>query len=325
MDNKKIHDNAIHDEYYQWPQLLKKHRWILWSSSVFFFLFVFLYKFSPREKIINAVHTTLSKNGLCTITYQNIDMEMLFPKLIIEDIYLDSRCSQGKLGPLNLQKVELSFGGLSFSPIGPKMKGALYLDKTPLPFAIVLGLKKQRFSIEQTDYPLMELNSLVRGVKLAGKAFINSYVDINYESGLEAFSWNINSKDLKIPHFALSFLPPTFPPMAPPINITLGALAPNIFDMNIIYNANDHIMIKKFQFGDKKSTIQVEMLGLIKENWNDFGESNLNLTFKMQFDKEFLNKNSFLNLLLPSDQGSNGTFHFKLEEALSRPSQKSIR
>lgn len=321
---KKINDNAIHDEYYIRPNILLKKKWLLGTISTLFFLTIFFYQLSPKEKILVYIQKIITEQRKCKPYYKNIELNFLLPELIFHDLYLQSNCTNDLFDNVQLKLAKFSLAGISFSPIGLKWKMQIVFHSIPLDIYFILGLGNHKIVIENQKYPLNELNSLFNAIQLKGDVDINAQININGESEIESYQWKIQSKNLTFPNFAPSVTPSSFPPGSMPISVNLGKLDFNQLDLDVDYSQANQVIIKKFILGDKKSLIQLDLLGKIDANKINFLDSKINLTVKLKFDPTFLQKNSFLNLLLPSEQGGNGSYHFKLEDTLQMPRQRPL-
>src|SRR5690606_22513898 len=160
---------------------LSKFKIVLIGIS-FFILGFFLY-FPISEKINNGIKKALYSIPGCAISYEDLNFEFFFPKVIVKNARIPQSCL-GQYGePIALKHLRLNFQGPAFSPFGFKFRVDTQINKTPMQVHLVTGFfGSQVIRIDKNKIDLETLKIFLPNISLKGIVTTDLYARINGQS-----------------------------------------------------------------------------------------------------------------------------------------------
>ncbi len=306
-----IKEEDLHKNFYKGIKkpLPKKIFIILSLFAVAFFI-----NYPFQKKLEEFVGQQLRTIPGCPIRFENLQLELFFPKIILTKPEIPGSCLN-RPRAIKLDEIMIILNGVSFSPLGPTSKVVLSLDKEKIELGQSWSLSEQVIKIYPSTLSLKTLSdNFIDMTKLLGSAQIEGELTIQ-KSQLTKLDFMLNSKNIKIPpQNIMSF---SLPSALPVNHLQLKA---NMHDGN-------SLEITQFIIGDAKSPIRASISGDIKLNQRNMPLSTLDLKTELSLADDFFKKipgMSLLQFFLSGFEKKDGFYNIKIKGSLAKPLPSAI-
>ena len=196
---------------------------------------------------------------------------------------LENKCTN--LGTsLNVTKFTFSNRGLSFSPVGLKFFGKIFLEGfKPIEIGLSVGLGELKVILDKTNIPALLINQLTgERVETDGELEVDLIAHIS-KNKLKELEVSITSDSLNLPAQMISGF-----------NIPTIKLSPFLFSGKM--NKKNDLEISSVNIGKKNQGLSIMGKGSIS-NIDKMNKSNVDVVASMQLGEEVKKEFSFINLL----------------------------
>lgn len=308
MKDKKLSENHLSEEIYN------NRKFTMWKSILVLtlcFIIGFLFHFPFRESISKIVTAQINSIRSCPITFEEMDISFLFPKVTLVNPSVSGRCIKKPGRNLQFDSIAVGISGPSFYPPGIKFNITMIKGETKLYAYPSVSFSKTVVKI--TDDSIIDATSLAD--LFEGKQYFNgsfsleSIITINSGKISDA-KFNLKSNNLEIPAQNIS-------------GFNVPSIPLKTFSLLGTYNKNK-LKINSFIFGTPDSPISGEIKGNVKINKITPAFSKLDLTTEIKFSENFLDSFAIIKMLLSGNPPRGGFYHFKLTGTFANPTPKPI-
>lgn len=272
----------------------------------FGFISYFPFMYSLKSLIKNQLRSIPN----CSVSYDDITLELFMPKVIVTNIKIPRRCISATSPNIKIKDLSLYFRGMSFSPFGPHFKLVTNLSDIPLESYVTIGPSEIAVNLRENVIDLAKLNKIIPDFSLSGKVTIDALVKTsNFK--LSDLKVNIRSKDLTLPGQSIR-------------GFKLNTMRLN----NLLLKANmvkQKVKVEDFILGDEQADIRANFKGDIKLNQRNIITSVLNLSGEVAFSNKFLDDYSIIKLVMNKFDKKDDFYQIKLGGTFSNPKPSSLR
>lgn len=294
-------DQSLNDEIYEQLSFPKRYTFSL-LLLIIFLIFISI----PWKSIFQA--PSLSTLLGCPVQHSGINFKFFPPGPFVNSLILSTECT-GLRQNVELQDVAVSFGGVSFSPLGPVFNVNSSLEKFPISLKFAVGINKINVSFYDEKLSLTKLNSLIKKyynipLYFSGTAKTDLRVSL-VQNMLDEYQLQLNSQDLflppqnvvllQVPELALKTLDVKFQ----------GKKAKASLDNLTLGNAN---------------TLLLQSKGNLLFDFYNFSNSQIDLNVELKLSQKLNENFSILSTLLGSKKVGEGNFKFPLKGTIGSPS-----
>lgn len=300
MVDNASEEQTLSDEIYNYKSIPKKYFLII---GVIFLLFISLTL--PWGKMLKVPQ--LSQLVGCPVQHSPISANFFPPGIHINDITFPSACT-GINQNIVLNNLVVSFGGLSFSPLGPVIDIKTTFENLPVQVKIAVGFNQVNIS---SYYDKLALNKLVPilnkylalPIILEGNAKIDLRLSMINQL-LDEYKLDITSTDLNLPAQIITmFKIPELPLKT--LNLKAQGKKNNLSLDNLTLGSNANLLLQsKGNFLIDFSFIQNTQLNL-----------DLELKLSHALNQEF----SILSTLMGKNKVAEGQYKMKITGTLAAP------
>lgn len=296
-ETKKTQQSGVN---YELPRSLKATLPIL---GITLLVIGFILNFNTTDKIRSIINKSLVINTKCRASFNQLESEPITLGYNLIDFSTTGNCDK-KLSAL--KSVYVGFRGVSFTPLGLRLKSILQVENLgPIEMTLSLGLKE--FEILASDQKISLANAvslLDAPLKLSGKSIINAALFGKY-SRLEGGDISIKIKNLKVKQQEIqSFI-------VPQINLQNN-------NINVKITKANTLKVNSISLGSPSDILEILAQGEVK-NFNNPKNSQLKIEGKFNFKQEFNDKIPLLNLLLNGKNKKQGYYQFDLSGKAHSP------
>ena len=313
MAKNKVSPTELDDEVYV---LSKTFVTRVVIGAVLIFIFSVFSTFPVKENIALMVTNALQANRSCPISFEKVEVSFFLPSITIKDTAIEGACFNNQNTRLPLNDVKLYFFGPSLSPLGLKFKTEIQKGKTNLDIYLSAGMGSQSIRISESKLDA-EIINIITGEKfLLGGIFDIDTVLFMEKGKLNSGNIFVKSSSLFIPTQNIS----TFEVPHMPVE-------------NLIFKATiepedkkfQKIQIENFEIGSNDAPILGQIKGPIKLNQSFVQSSELSLSGKVKFSKNFMDNFAILNLFLGGKSTDNdGFYKINVSGSLGAPKPKFL-
>lgn len=311
MKNKKIKENKVAPEHYL-PIKTNKTKIIIFLTLLAFTGFITNFPFN--EKIESFVQDRIKSIPNCPINYKDLQLEYIFPKIIIRDAKISSQCLGQTGQDIMIDELKININGLSHSPIGLSSSTTLKINQSKINIQHATSISRQNLIIENSNLDLTTLlPMLTNKIILNGNANISGSININDQIIDEAFL-NIESSDIKIP-------PQSIMIFNIPAKLAIGALK-----LKASLNPKNQLKIEHLILGDERSPLRASFSGTIYLLPKNIANSTIDLKGEFNLSEKLLNMPGFslISTLLSGFDKKDGFYQIKIRGTLGNPTPESI-
>jgi type II secretion system protein N len=301
MKDKKTPDNILNEEIYQnsksfWPKLF--------VGALVLLILGFFLNFPVKNTIQSMLVKGLNNIPGCQISFNNVELSMFLPKIIIKNVELGSNCFGRSGDNVKLSDVNISLRGPSFYPPGVKLHVNIEKGKTKINIYPSISIFKHMIKIDETfiDSPLVK--------EILGEEWFQGGLSV--EAMITLRKMEILEAKFKIKSDNFRFLPREVSGFTTP-DLKIGMIAIRASMLK------EHMTLDSVAFGSDSSPIKANMDGDIQFNFDDITQSGLNLKGDVKFSPELISSLPIINLLIGGKNSKNGFYSFNIGGTMGLP------
>ncbi len=295
-DKKQIVDNQLNEIIYS-SNLLNWNFIILGIISL---ILGFVFNIPLKEKVTDIITSKLSSSEQCPIFYERIEVGSFLQNVNLTGPIISGTCL-GRQNSIRFDSILANFSIPSLSPPGVKIHLLIRDNKSEINLFPVISYPKTSLEINETNIKGELIQKLIGGsLQISGDFKIESNLEMEKGDLLDG-GISILSKNLIIPRQTIS-------------GFNIPPLLLRNFEVKGDIEQKNNVEISSIIIGDSNSMIFTQLKGKLTLNSTTFSQSNLDLTGKIKFSKEFINSFPILNLLLSGKTpGQDGLYNIKLQ------------
>ena len=304
MMTSKKPSNTEEKNIYELSKLTKS---ILPLLGISMLLFGFSLNFNIESALLNVLNKNLKLNNSCKINVGNIQTELLTLGFNADQFSLSEKCPN----ELNfLKKIYFGFRGISFSPIGIKIKSIINSQEISDDLQLIVSIGFNAFKLIIDDQkvnigPITEILSLP--LKMSGSLAINGVISGTFNKISEA-NLEISSDKIKMPNQEIQgFITP--------------AVILNDNTINFSLNSKNDLVINGLKLGNNGNLLEILGEGKIL-NALDFKKTNFDLQGKFRMSTELNKEIPLFGLMLNGKEKKQGFYLFDLLGNPTKPQFK---
>lgn len=309
---------------------------IKWIVAILLILMITLISnFSLTSKLDSLVHSSLDISKTCRLKINDYHFEFFLPKIVLKKVNIPASCLAYRLpNGLNLDKVNIFFRGISFSPFGLSTKLSTDILSNQIEAFIIPGLtslsvilesksENGKFTSNINKIKLSSLKNIIPYVKIKGDIyFSNVLFTMGYNGQIQNILLNVSSNNLLLPAQTINIPSPMGPE---PIPMKIDQMQINSFLIQAENEDGTNLILNKFIIGDENAPIKSHFSGDIKLNMRNINMSPIDLKGELGFSKEFIEKYSILDLALGAFDKKDNFYQIQLKGMLGSPNPSSAR
>lgn len=278
-------------------------------AGFFIFTFSFLSFYPVGEKVKVIIKNSFQGKS-CNPDFSNIKVELLLPRLVIEDLSIPASCMNKSGKPLKLSYVNVNFNLISFFPFGLPFKIEADLSGQPLAIYFVQGLNQQVIRIKDQRISLAKLGPIIgENIKIGGNFTVDMSMALskNVISNLEI---KARSKDFQIPSQNIQ-------------GFTTPNLRINEFFLEALTENPPRLKVEKLLLGDVNSPMRANFKGKIDLQEGNISFSPLDLKGEIAFSDSFRKSLPLIDMLFQTFNQTDGFYQIKLGGTIGSPKPMS--
>ncbi len=258
----------------------------------------------------------MKANPNCSLQFKNYEFGLLLPNIQFNEVAIPNGCVSRDQKMFIVDRMEVSFGGINFSPFGAVVNLELKLGKNIINLKAssngtehVVKMSKQKLSLA----PIAQLLSEKMGMtvpELRGKAVLDFHLKTKGQA-LEIFDLKLNSEDFRLPAQSM-----------------MGFAIPDL-DLKKLdietKGKGKQILVEKVIAGSHNAPIYINTDGSIALDGRSINRSSLDMNIELKFSEEILEQYAIFKMVLAQfDQGDN-TYKLKLTGTMATPRPQPIQ
>lgn len=294
-------DNVLPDEIYEQESYSKKYLLI----SVVAIIFVIV--LSIPWKSLFQIPSLSSLMG-CPVQHSEITIKYFPPGPSMKSLNLPPQCT-GLKQNIEIKDFALSFGGISFSPLGPVFNLSGNLESLPFSIRLAVGLGQINIGLYDEKISLSKLSAILKKhlnlpLDFSGTAKADLRFSIT-NNVLDEYQVHIQSQDLLLPQQNITLIQiPELPLKTLELKLQ-GKKAKASLD-NLTIGGN--------------STLLLQTKGNILFDFYYFANSQLDLNVEIKLSQKINENFAILSTILGNKKVGEGNFKFQLKGTVGSPS-----
>jgi len=288
-------------------QLSKLTKTTLPLGGLLMMLIGFSLHFNTEQFLAGIINKQLKSLRPCQLSVNEITTEVFTLGFNLSKITPGAKCPK----EINLLKnVYVGFRGLSFSPLGIKLKINTSISQMPKDITITtsLGITSYQLLIDDQSVQLEAIQKVIATpIKFKGAVSITGIISGSYRKLKEA-SMELKSNQLRLPRQEVQSL------ILPSIN-----LSDNLINLKI--NDKNELLINSLKLGASQDLAQILIEGSIN-NIKSAKSARFDLHGKFKIGNELNKEIPLLGLMLNGKKKKQGFYQFKLNGNAARPNFK---
>ena len=265
--------------------------------SFFSLLMGFFLTFPLRENLEALLIKRINSLPSCPVGFDSLRVSFFLPKIELENPTFTGPCNRRKVFLPNLPMVRIYFRGLSFSPLGIKLKITTEGEDLQLKAYTSLGVSAQKIKLENLRLPLSVLGGVAgRDLPLQGVLMVDAILSLD-KNALQSLKLRITSGPLVSPLFQ---------------DVSLGSLVFKVEKLDKVPEIN----ILEARLGSKASDFYAEVSGEVSLNEKRPESSKANLLAKIKLGEK-LKDNFLLKAFLGRAKEKDGLYELPLKGPLN--------
>jgi hypothetical protein len=277
-------------------------------------LFLFTLAFLNFYPIGAELKGFLKKNlrgTACNPDWDQIRIEWIMPKVVINDLVLPASCL-GKSGdPLKFSFVTINFQFISFSPIGIPFRIDTDMNGQPLSLYFVQGFGERMVRLKDQSIVLARLQPLLGQFKIAGNVTVDMSALLTNNNAIKNLNLKARSKDFQIPSQNLQ-----------------GFTTPNLRINDLVVDADSdtppRITINKLFLGDPDSPMRAQFKGHIDYQNEAPAFSPISLVGEVAFSESLKQQLPLIDMMFQSFNQKDGFYQIRIGGTLGAPKPSAL-
>lgn len=266
----------------------------------------FLNYYPIGEELKKFVRTQVQGSG-CSPEFQDISLNPLFGKLVIDEVSLPASCFNRGGPAIKLSHLTINYHLINLFPLGLPFRVDTEVAGQPLSVHYVAGFGEQLIRIKDQKIALGKIMPLIApAVKLAGDLTTDLTLITTYEGVLQSLSLKAASKNFEVPSQSIQ-----------------GFNLPNLNIGELFLEARSEnpprIVIEKLIAGNPNSPIRANFKGWVSLQEGNPALSPMELKGEIAFSKQMLETLPLLELLMQPFPQKDGFYQVKLGGVLGAP------